>query len=225
MPLLDSFKTPDMTSSKRTLLVGCVLGMLGSGAAVLFTGYQDRLREYYGSEPKLLAVAALAEQAGGGQRWVELAGGRLGPQAVVSGEVGSGGTIWIPVFSHGSKEPAPIHVVLKSNESTSLDEFGLRVRDRATFRGAMVDLESANPAVRGLLAKSYPSHPLPATIRELDIDFSGPPFARWAATVHSAGGGLLVFGVICLLGFIGSCFGRRDDLIAPEYGSMVHLRV
>jgi hypothetical protein len=214
-----------MTSSQKTLLAGCLIGILGSGGAVLFTGYQDHLRSYYGSEPKQLAVAALAEQAGGGQRWIELAGGRLGPQAVVSGEVGRGGTIWLPVFSLSSEDPAPIQVVLKSTKSTSLDEFGLRVRDRATFRGALVEPDAAHAGLRELLARSYPGHPLPATIREVDLDFAGPPFGRWAATARSAAGGLLVFGVICLLGFIGSCFHRRDDLLAPEYGSLAHLHM
>ncbi len=211
-----------MTSSQKTLLVGCVFGMLGSGGAVLFWRYQNRLRDYYGSEPRPLSVPALAHSGPGGTRWVELHGLTLGPRAVV--EEGPQ-AMWIPVFPHGGGEKPPIHLVLKSTQSTSLDEFSLRLRDRASFRGAILEPASASSGPRELLAQSYPGHPLPATIWELDIDFGGPPLSRWAAIVHSAGGGLLVFGVICLLGFIGSCFGRKDDLIAPEYGSMVHLRV
>jgi len=126
-----------------------------------------------------------------------------------------------PVFPAGAGERPPIHVVLRSSKSRSLEEFGLRLRDRKTHRGAILEQSAAGNS-RELLAASYPGHVLAPQIWVVDIDFGGPSSSGWATAVHSASLGLLVFGVICLLGFIGSCFTRKDYLPATGYEELIN---
>lgn len=212
-----------MTSSQKTLIVGCIVGLLGAGGALLFARYQHSVQAYYGAEPQQLPVASLAGGFHGG-RWVELTGLQIGPRAVVGAERGSIDAIWIPAFAAGAAERSPVNVVLRSTRSRSLEEFGLRLRDRATFRGAVLEPSAADPSLRTQLAASYPGNPLPAQIWEVDIDFGGPAYSRWATAIHSASGGLLVFGIICLLGYVGSCFGSRDTLAIQPFNSVPDLR-
>jgi hypothetical protein len=212
-----------MTSSQKTFVVGCIVGLLGAGGALLFARYQQRVLAYYGTEPQRITVAELTEGGFQGKHWVELAGLRLGPRAVVGAERGKIDAIWIPVFPAGAADYNSIHVVLRSTKSRSLEEFALRLRDRTSFRGSLVDPSPAGASCRELLAASYPSATIAPEICEIDIDFGGPAYSSWATPLHSASGGLLVFGVICLLGFIGSCFKRKDDLIAPGYESLLRM--
>lgn len=211
-----------MTSAQKTFIVGCVIGLLGAGGALLLARYQQSVRTIYGAEPHQLSLATL-EQGYHGQRWVEVHSLTLGPRAVVDASGTRIDDLWVPVFPLGAGKQAPIQTVLRSSKSHSLEEFGLRLRDRTSFRGALVD-ESAN--LRQQLTASYPGQPLAAEIRELDIDFGGPSYSRWGSAIHPASGGLLVFGVICLLGFVGSCFGPKDSLesLNPGFNTVPELR-
>src|SRR5262245_37254331 len=191
-----------MTSTQTTLMVGCVVGLCGAGAALACSRYERSVQAYYGTQPQQLSVASLTKQAPS-RHWVELNNVQLGPRAVVSAPRGSIDTIWLPVFPLNSAERAPIHAVLRSSKSHSLEDFSLRLRDRLTFRGSIQEVTTANSSLRSQLASNYPGYPLANQIWEVDIDFGGPSYLRWAQVLHSASGGLLVFGVICLLGFVG----------------------
>ncbi|HZN36849.1 MAG TPA: hypothetical protein VFB80_23630 [Pirellulaceae bacterium] len=203
-----------MTSSQKTLIAGCLIGLVGSGVAVGFARYQQQSLDFYGSQPQAVSVATLIEQGHHGPRWIELTNWQLGPRAVVSDEHGRIEAIRLPVFPRG-QTPTPIHVVLRSTKSRNLDDFSLRLVSRETFRGALLDAGPGD-GLRKQLAAAYPGQPLADQICELDIDFGGPPFARWSSTVQSASAGLLLFGIICMLGFIGSSFARKDDLPVLE---------
>jgi hypothetical protein len=213
-----------MTSTQKTLAFGCILGLAGAGAALVFVRYQQRMNAYYGEGPQPIAVAALAQRGLEGKHWVELTNVRLGPRAVVDAKRGSIDAVWIPVFPLGTAERTPIHAVLRSTKSHSLEDFALRLRDRTTYRGAIHAPAAGDSALRTQLAATYPGYPLPQQIWEVDIDFGGPRYARWTSAIHSASGGLLVFGVICLLGFVGGCFGAKEPLTAPSFDSVPELR-
>jgi hypothetical protein len=205
-----------MTSSQKTLLLGCLLGVAGSGGVLLFARHQEYLRRYYGDQPRQLAVSAIQGQPVDGPRWVELCNLQVGPRAVFREQAGP---FWIPVFPRQGEKT--IQAVLRSDKSRSLEEFGLRLRDRATFRGELLDARQAEKA-RALLSTSYPGQPIAANIWAVDIDFGGPRLWGWPVSSRSTAGGLLVFGVICMLGFVGSCFVRQDP--AASFNSVPDLR-
>lgn len=203
-----------MTVSQKTFAAGCLIGLVSAGVALYFGSIQQQSQTYYGSQPQPLAVATLIRDGYQGPRWVELTNWQLGRRAVVSDENGNVEAIRIPIFPRGQTQ-TPIHVVLRSDKSHNVDEFSLRLRSRETFRGALLQPQSGDQ-LRKQLAAAYPNHPLADQIWELDMDFGGPAYSRWSSTVHSASGGLLVFSTICMLGFIGSCFGPKDSLVSYE---------
>jgi len=213
-----------MTSAQKTLIAGCILGLLGAGGAILFARYEQGVQAYYGTEPQRTRVSELAQIGLEGKHWVELTDGQLGPRAVVSTQRGAIEAILTPVFPKGAGERPPIQVVLRSSKCRSLEEFGLRLRDRKTHRGEILEPSSAGKS-RELLAASYPGHVLAQQIWVVDIDFGGPSYSSWTMLVNSASLGLLVFGVICLLGFIGSCFTRKDYLPAQGYEELINAQL
>jgi len=212
-----------MTNFQRTFVAGCVLGLLGAGAAILFAQYQQGVLARYGTEPRRLEVTELVERGLGGKHWVELTDAQLGPRAVVGAQRGAIEAMWVPLFPEGAPERSPIQVVLRSSKSRSLEEFGLRLRDRTTYRGEALEPTVAAGGSRELLAASYPGHVLAAQIYQVDIDFGGPSYSRWTSAVHSIGVGVLVFAVVCLLGFIGSCFAKKEEMLAASYEELLKI--
>lgn len=212
-----------MTAFQKTLIAGCALGLLGAGAAILFAQFQNGMQARYGTEPQRLEVTELVDRGLGGKHWVELTDVQLGPRAVVGAQRGAIEAMWVPVFPEEAPEHSPIQVVLRSSESRSLEEFGLRLRDRTTYRGEALEPTAAAGGCRELLAASYPGHALAPQIYQIDIDFGGPSYSRWTGAVHSIGVGILVFAVVCLLGFIGSCFAKKEELLAPGYDELINV--
>jgi hypothetical protein len=206
-----------MTQTRKNLLTGCILALLGAGGAFFIGREQDRIRSLYGAKPQTLSVAELGARGYGNNIWLDLTDVELGKKFVIESRKGRMSAVWIPAFPRGEATKAKsIQVVLRSTRCRSDADIAERFANRATFRGAVINPTLLRPhdPYRRLLQENYPGLTLPSTIWEVDVEYSKPS-SQWANGFYAATGGLGVLGLVCGLGLLSGTWGRRPKVAPP----------